>query len=93
MNAPDGDRLLRTVLLYSAGHIGSAAIFKRMVDTSEYDVVAVVRSRPLRFTRKGVRRLKKHLRRMDWRFGWLICFNYIITNKEMANGNLYTKET
>ena len=34
---------LRTVLLYSAGHIGSATIFNKLVDSPEFEIVAVVR--------------------------------------------------
>lgn len=65
-------RPLRVVLLYSAGHLGSATIMNRLMGLSGIEIVGLVRSQPLRFTRQGARQIKKHLRKVGWRFGWLL---------------------
>ncbi|MBI4615430.1 MAG: hypothetical protein HY720_17565 [Planctomycetes bacterium] len=63
---------LRAVLLYSAGHLGSATVFNRLLEAPEFEIVGVVRAPSIPFSQKGVRRLKKHLKKVGWRFGWLL---------------------
>jgi methionyl-tRNA formyltransferase len=69
---------LRTVLLYSAGHLGSATVFNRLVDSEEFDIVAVVKARAVPFSRKGARKLRRHLRKIGWRFGWLLFWQSVV---------------
>lgn len=69
---------LRTIVLYSAGHLGSATILNRLAKAKEMRIVGVIKARPASFTSKGVKKLKKHLKKVGWRFGWLIFWQQLI---------------
>lgn len=69
---------LRVALLYSAGHLGSATVLDRLLAAPEVELVGVVKARPLPFSNAGARRLKKHLRAVGWRFGWLLFWQQAI---------------
>lgn len=69
---------LRTIILYSAGHLGSATILNRLIDSDEYDITGIIKARPLPFTLKGARRLKQHLKKTGWQFGWLLFWQQLI---------------
>jgi len=50
----------------------------RLVDMAEIDVVAVVKAQPLSLSRHGKLRVKRHLQRVGWRFGWLLFYQRIV---------------
>ena len=69
---------LRAVVLYSAGHVGSATILNRLLDAPEFEVVGIVKSQSVPFSRKGLKRLRRHLRKVGWRFGWLMFWQQLM---------------
>ncbi|MCP4769447.1 MAG: hypothetical protein GY875_24725 [Gammaproteobacteria bacterium] len=71
-------RPVRVVILYSAGHLGSALTMNRLVDMHEIEIVGVVRAQPLSLSRQGRSRVKRHLRQVGWRFAWLLFFQRVI---------------
>jgi len=71
-------RPLRTVLLYSAGHIGSATILNKLIDSPEFEIVAVVRSQAVLFSRKGFRQFRKYLQQVGWRFGCMLLWQQVV---------------
>jgi len=80
-------RPLRVVVLYSSGHLGSAMILNRLLDMPEFEVVGVVRANPIPFSKKGIKKLRQHLKKVGWQFGWLLfwqqmiqVFSYLITS-------------
>jgi len=50
----------------------------RLVDMAEIDVVAVVKAQPMSLSRQGKSRIKRHLQRVGWRFGWLLFYQRIV---------------
>ena len=71
-------RPVRVVVLYSAGHLGSALTMNRLVDMAEIEVVGVVKAQPLSFSAEGKSRVRQHLRKVGWRFAWLLFFQRVI---------------
>jgi len=63
---------LRVVLLYSAGHLGSAIILNALLKMPQIKIVGVVKTQPLQFNREGIKKLKKHMKKIGWRFGFLL---------------------
>ena len=71
-------RPARVVVLYSAGHLGSALIMNRLVAMGEIEVVGVVKAQPLSLSRLGKSQIRRHLQQVGWRFAWLLFFQRII---------------
>ncbi len=71
-------RSLKTIILYSAGHLGSAVILNRLLDDKKIELTGIIKAKPLPFTFRGARKLKKQLRRTGWRFGWLLFWQQLI---------------
>ncbi len=69
---------LRTIVLYSSGHLGSATCLNRMVHMPELEIVGVVKSKPLSLTGKTAKKVARHLEKIGWRFGWLLSWQQII---------------
>lgn len=69
---------LRTVLLYSAGHLGSASILNNLMEYPEFEIVGIVKAKTIPMSRKGADKLRKHLRKVGWRFGWLLLWQQIL---------------
>ncbi len=44
----------------------------------EFDIVGLVKSQPLEFTPNGAKKLRKHLNKVGWRFGWLLFWQQAI---------------
>ena len=63
---------LNVVVLYSAGHLGSAMIMNKLLQMPEINIVGVVKAQPLKLSFKGWSRVKQHLRKVGWRFAWLL---------------------
>jgi methionyl-tRNA formyltransferase len=68
MNKP-----LRAVVLYSSGHAGSAIVLNILDQSPDIDVVGIVRAPVLK--NKG---LADEMRRLGWRFSWLVLWQRII---------------
>lgn len=64
---PDLPRRLRVVVLYSAGHAGSAIVLNLLEEAPDLDIVGIVRAPPLKN-----KALKEEMRRIGWRFSWLL---------------------
>lgn len=60
-------RRLRAVILYSAGHAGSAIVLNIINEAPDIDIVGIVRAPPLKS-----KNLRAEMRRMGWRFSWLL---------------------
>lgn len=63
---------LDVVVLYSAGHLGSAMIMNKLINMSEINIVGVVKAEPLKLSFRGRSRLKQHLQKIGWKFAWLL---------------------
>lgn len=50
----------------------------RLVDMAEIEVVGVVKAQPLTLSSRGKSRVKRHLQRVGWRFGWLLFYQRIV---------------
>ncbi|MGK0442843.1 MAG: methionyl-tRNA formyltransferase [Pseudohongiellaceae bacterium] len=59
-------------MLYSAGHLGSAIILNELLKCPDLKIVGVIKADPMPFTKKGLKALKSHLKKVGWRFGWLL---------------------
>ncbi len=44
----------------------------------EFEIIGLVKSQPLKFTRAGARKIRKNLKKVGWRFGWLLFWQQII---------------
>ncbi len=69
---------MRVVVLYSAGHLGSTLILNRLLKMPEYRVVGVVKTQAVPFSRSGAVKLKKHLKKIGWRFAWLLLWQRLV---------------
>lgn len=72
------DHNLRVVVLYSAGHLGSAMILNKLIQSDLFEVVGVVKAKPLNFSSAGLKKLRQHLKKIGWRFGWLLFWQRLI---------------
>jgi folate-dependent phosphoribosylglycinamide formyltransferase PurN len=63
---------LRVVVLYSSGHLGSAMLFNRLLDVVEIEIIGLMKTKPLELTFRGRSKLKSHLKKLGWRFAWLL---------------------
>ncbi len=70
-----GERKLRTVLLYTSGHLGSAIIFNLLHEMPELEIVALIKAKPLPLSARAIR---KHLKKTGWRFAWLLLWQRVI---------------
>lgn len=61
---------LRVVLLYSAGHLGSAIVLNTLYHMPQVVIVGVVRAEPAGELRKRMGKLS----RIGWRFAWLMAW-------------------
>lgn len=50
----------------------------RLVDMDEIDVAGVVKAQPLSLSRQGKSAIKRHFRRLGWRFAWLLLFQRLV---------------
>ena len=69
---------LKTVILYSSGHLGSATIFNKLLHMPEFEIIGLVKSQPLEFSHAGAKKIRKHLNKVGWRFGWLLFWQQMI---------------
>lgn len=44
----------------------------------EFEIIGIIKSKPLPLTRKTAKDLKKHLKNIGWRFGWLLFWQQTI---------------
>lgn len=82
----ENNKPLDIVVLYSAGHLGSAIILNKILSMPCYRVVGVIKASPLSFSRQGLKKLKNNLKKTGWRFAWLLlwqrtiqAFGFLIT--------------
>jgi folate-dependent phosphoribosylglycinamide formyltransferase PurN len=66
-------RPLRAVVLYSAGHAGSAIVLNIMDEAPDIEIVGILRAPPLK-----TKSLKEDMRRMGWRFSWLLLWQRVV---------------
>ncbi len=69
---------MRVVVLYSAGHLGSTLILNRLLKMPEFRVVGVVKTQAVQFSRSGAVKLKNHLKKIGWRFAWLLFWQRLV---------------
>lgn len=65
-------RTMNVVVLYSAGHLGSAMIMNKLLKMPEINIVGVVKAQPLKLSFSGQERIKKHLKKVGWRFATML---------------------
>jgi len=44
----------------------------------EFELVGLVKSQPLEFTPSGAMKIRRHLHKVGWRFGWLLFWQQLI---------------
>lgn len=66
-------RPLRAVILYSAGHAGSAIVLNILDEAPDIEIVGIVRAPPLKS-----KNLRDDMRRIGWRFSWLLLWQRIV---------------
>lgn len=69
---------LNVVILYSSGHLGSAMIMNRLLSATEINIVGVVKAKPLRLSAQGRSRITQHLKKVGWKFAWLLLWQRCI---------------
>ena len=69
---------LRVVMLYSAGHLGSAIVLDRLHRLPEIEIVGVVRAEPAPLSRQGLRKTFRMLSRIGWRFAGLLAWQRLV---------------
>ncbi|MCG8689548.1 MAG: hypothetical protein MI892_32040 [Desulfobacterales bacterium] len=79
---------LKTVILYSAGHMGSATILNQLLDSDIFEFKGIVKARALPFSRKGARQLKRNLKKTGWQFGWLMVWQQLVQSFAFLINNL-----
>ncbi|WP_028865673.1 methionyl-tRNA formyltransferase [Psychromonas aquimarina] len=60
------------IILYSAGHLGSAVIMNKLFNMPEINIVGVVKAQPLKMSIRGRTRIINHLKKVGWKFAWLL---------------------
>ncbi len=45
---------------------------------SEFNIIGLVKSQPLKFTHYGAKKIRTHLKKVGWRFGWLLFWQQVI---------------
>jgi len=63
---------LDVVVLYSAGHLGSAMIMNKLLGMPEINIVGVVKAPPLKLSIRGRSHIKQHLKKFGWRFAGML---------------------
>lgn len=84
---------LRTVILYSAGHLGSVTLLNQLIDSREFEITGIIKARALPFTLKGAWDLKKQLKKTGWQFGWLMFWQQLIQVFAFFLGFLFLNRT
>lgn len=69
---------MRVIVLYSAGHLGSAVILNRLLNMPAYEVVGVIKAQAVGFSRAGLKKIKHHLKKVGWRFAWLLLWQRLV---------------
>ena len=63
---------LDVVVLYSAGHLGSAMIMNKLLGMPEVNIVGVVKAQPLKLSIRGRSHIRQHLKKFGWRFAGML---------------------
>jgi methionyl-tRNA formyltransferase len=66
------------VLLYSAGHLGSAIVLNRLYHLPEIEIVGVVRAEPAALSRQGLQKAFRRASRIGWRFAGLLAWQRLV---------------
>ena len=68
---------LRTVLLYSDGHLGSTIVFNILDTAPEFDIVGVMCAKPIPLTKKGKSQFFRYIHKVGFRFAWVLMWQYL----------------
>ncbi len=74
----ESTKAFRVLVLYSAGHLGSATILNKLLEMPQYEVVGVVRAKTVEFSWAGIKKIKRHLKIVGWRFAWLLLWQQLV---------------
>jgi len=66
------NKTLDVVVLYSAGHLGSAIVMNRLINMPGVRIVGVVKAQPLKLSLRGKSHTRRHLQKIGWKFAWLL---------------------
>ena len=69
---------MRTVVLCSDGHLGSLIVLYRLLKLPEFEIVGILKTRSIPLNLKGVRKLKRYLNIVGFRFGLLLFWQQFI---------------
>ena len=80
---------MRVVVLYTSGHLGSAAILSEMARWPEIQIVGLVRAEALSLGEAGaVAKARRHLGKLGTRFSWLLCWQRLVQMVGFGIGRL-----
>lgn len=71
-------KALDVVILYSSGHLGSAMIMNKLLNTPEINIIGVVKAEPFDLSFQGRSMIKNHLKKVGWKFAWLLLWQRCI---------------
>ena len=71
-------KTLDIIVLYSSGHLGSALVMNKLLSMPEFNIVGVIKARPLKISFKERSKLRKHLKNIGWQFAWLLLWQRAI---------------
>ena len=72
------NKKLRVVVLYSSGHLGSATVLNKLCAMPEFEIVGLLRCQTVRCNKKGLAKAWQHMRKLGWRFTWLLLWQRLI---------------
>lgn len=67
---------LNVLVLYTNGHLGSSIILNQLCQSPLFNVVGVIKVQPLKWSFSGLKKLKKKMVGLGWRFGWLMLWQH-----------------
>jgi folate-dependent phosphoribosylglycinamide formyltransferase PurN len=66
---------LKVIILCTANHIGSTIILNKLIKDKNVNVVGIIKSTPIRFSRSGLKKLKDQMKKTGWHFSFLMVWS------------------
>ncbi len=72
------NKSLRTVLLYSSGHLGSTIVFNILNTAPEIEIVGVMRADPIPVNKKGKSQFFRYIFKIGYHLAWLLMWQLLV---------------
>jgi len=69
---------LNIIVLYSAGHLGSAIVMNKLLAMPEVNIVGVVKAQTIHLSLGQRKKVQKHFNNLGWKFAWLLIWQRIM---------------